>query len=63
MERNCWWKISTALHALQSLFLARDYGKVAEPCYRQLQSSRRGCHKTESCWINRWLFTEDFVLF
>jgi len=25
-ERNCWWKIKTARHTLQSLFLARDWG-------------------------------------
>jgi len=31
---NWWWETSTARHTLQSLFLARDSGKVADPWSR-----------------------------
>jgi len=31
MERNCWWKISTALHALQSFFLPATTEKLPNP--------------------------------
>jgi len=36
-ERNCWREISAARHTLQSLFLARDEGKVADPCFNARQ--------------------------
>jgi len=48
MERDWWWKISTARYTLQSLFLAHDQGKVADPCfsininiYQKIFSSRK----------------------
>lgn len=70
IEWSCRWKISTACHILQSLFVARDQGMFADPWFTSITKRKKNkdlksvrCMKraVEESWKDAHHFTNAYL--